>query len=645
MPWREIASGGPVLAISTNLLFVMPSNLLHDSWTVSRLETLLASHPRIPLLPPLGTSAWRRAARKPLVQKLAAPLRVLAEKEWTVPLPRLTDELYADFRKTGNRLRFEKLYFERRRRLARAAVSLLLATSDDPWREHLLRSLAAKWEGVLDEVSWALPAHVNWHNGDLGGKEPLQIDLFAAETANLMAELLDLFGAIVPTALRERARARLHAGIFRNFIDRHATFHWTRATHNWNAVCHQGIVGAALSQLDDPKLLARILMHARRALPRFLGGFARDGGCSEGIGYWCYGFGWFTRFNEQLETRTRGTLSLSADDARVNRIARFGPAMALADGKWVNFSDNGAEGTPPASLFAYLGRRLDDASCLAASREGFRLLARKGLDLHAERCDLFALGRLFLDSPARPPAGKATLPPDLLLRDLQVAVARGRDRKDHLWEFAAKAGHNAEHHNHNDCGSWLLNVDGIRLVAEIGAPEYVKDFFSPKRYEFLSARTLGHSLPILNGREQEEGRTFSSRIVACRLGAARTEIRIDATRAYPRKAGCRRFVRAFTFDKKAGRLAIRDDFSLAPPFRVESGLISLLPIRIAKGSATIDAGRFALDIRPDPGSCFDRVETHPFRTHEGEDAVAYRLVAIPMEPAAKTSIGMTFSLG
>jgi hypothetical protein len=42
----------------------------------------------------------------------------------------------------------------------------------------------------------------------------------------------------------------------------------------------------------------------------------------------------------------------------------------------------------------------------------------------------------------------------------------------------------------------LLNIDGKPVVVEIGAPEYVRDLFGKKRYEFLAARTTRR----LNGR-------------------------------------------------------------------------------------------------------------------------------------------------
>jgi hypothetical protein len=286
----------------------MTQNLFRDVSSLLELETILKRHPRKPLLPSIGSDAWQRAQRNSIVVALAKPLREQALDECIRPLPLLTDELYASFRATGRRVQFENVYFERRRQLARAAVTLLLAEPNDPQRAALTASILEKFTGIFEEVSWAVAAHVNWHNEDVSGKEPMQIDLFCAETANLMAEMLDLFGDIIPAELQSRVRERLRTHVWENYVQKIDGFHWTKVTHNWNAVCHQGVIGSALSQLDDAGLLAQMLWQARRSLPLFLGGFTDDGGCTEGIGYWSYGFGWFSILNEQLETRTDGEL-------------------------------------------------------------------------------------------------------------------------------------------------------------------------------------------------------------------------------------------------------------------------------------------------------------------------------------------------
>ncbi len=97
---------------------------------------------------------------------------------------------------------------------------------------------------------------------------------------------------------------------------------------NWNAICHEGVVGSALTIERDHYLVARMLMFMKRYLPIYLSGYGNDGGCSEGPAYWQLGFGWLCALNEQLEIRTNGKLSRSHRGRR-RRSARW-PATARA---------------------------------------------------------------------------------------------------------------------------------------------------------------------------------------------------------------------------------------------------------------------------------------------------------------------------
>lgn len=605
----------------------MTKNLLRDDWTAGQIEAILAEAPRRPLLPPLGSNEWRRVARNPHVAPLVMALRKRSEVESEMPLPELTDDLYAHFHRTGVRLPFEKIYFERRRQLARAAMALLLGDEAAPGREQFQQSMIGKLTGIFEEVSWTLPAHVRTENPT--GKDPLRIDLFCAETANLMAEMLDLFGAILPADLQGRIRERLQRNVFENYLTRHREMEWTQAGMNWNAVCHQGVIGAALSQLEDPAKLAEMLMLARGYLPIFLQGFTPDGGCSEGPAYWGYGFGWFTVLNEQLETRTKGRLSLMEADDHVRAIARFGPLTSLPNQKLVNFSDGAPEGILNPALLRYLGDRLGDPLYPRVSAENYHYLTQTGIDLDMQRSDLFYLARLFLRWPERMNNVVAE-PEDIFFPNLGVLVAHGKDRQGHRWDFAAKGGNNAEHHNHNDCGSYLLNIDGERLVAEIGAPEYVADFFSARRYEFLASRTLGHSLPIINGVEQAAGESYKSDLLHHHLADDRAELRLDLTSCYPSAALCRKFIRTFMFDKLNGRLSVMDNFELIEANSLETAVITIHPVGLLPDHLVIRSGGCEWMLRPEAATVLDRVEKHFYQNHRtGAPTWVHRIVWKP----------------
>ncbi len=618
-------------------------NLLHATPSGSELAAMLAATAGRPALPPFGDPAWSTAAANLVVASWLAPLTALANTEADDPLPPLTDALYADFFKTGERLPFEKVYFDRRRRLGRAAIAVLLG--DHATRTRLLPSFLRKLGEIMDESSWTIPAHV-WTEPT--GKNPLHIDLFAAETANNYADLLVVFSSVIPADLAQRIRSRLRAQFFENYADREPPFHWTQLPMNWNAVCHQGVLGAALAIETDHALVARMLARAARCLPVFLTGFGDDGSTSEGPGYWSYGFGWFSELNAQLEHRTRGQLSLFEGDPKVARIAHFAPLMTFSEGHLVNFSDGGRTGRLSPSLLTYLGDRLASPLLSAQGAAVYRNQLHDGVDLHILRRDFFYFSRLALRTPAANVVEAAAEPvqPDTYFKDYGAVVARGRDACGHLWEFAAKAGHNAEHHNHNDCGSWLLNLDGAPALVEIGAPEYTRAFFSDEtRYLNIAARSLGHSVPLVNGHEQAVGRDFAATVLVADLRPDRVEFTVDLTRCYPAAAGCKKLHRVCVFEKTAGRIEITDTCELDAPGAFESMLICSAPVTRDGADALIAMPKATLRITPAAGSVLTAVETCPYRGPLGTDEHVHRLRFSPAHlPSASGRVGYTVTV-
>ena len=584
----------------------MTHNLLRTPLSRRELARLFSGSAARPHpLPPRGSPLWRAAFANPLLAPLREKLLARADAESGSPLPPLTDALYRDYARTGIRRRFEEVYFERRRRLARAAIALLAAEEKD--RRRRSRTFLACLKGVFAEVSWALPAHVS----SATGRDRRCIDLFAAETANLFAECLAVFGAVIPAELSRRIRRRLHHDIFLNYRDHAASFWWTTNTSNWNAVCHQGVLGAALTARVEPSLLADLLHTARPLLARYLEGFGPDGACSEGPAYWEYGFGWFSILNEQLEAASGGRLSLFTGLPACRRIARYGPAASLENSYSVNFSDCRPGLLLRPSLLRYLGRRLRLPDCLRQGNENYRLLVGQEADLDAERSDLLYWLRLFLHAPRAatppsPPAGDAWFP------DLEVWIVRGTDAAGHSWAAAAKGGHNAEHHNHNDNGSFLLHVDGEPMLDEIGRADYTRDYFGPQRYDLLATRTRGHSLPLPEGVEQREGKEFRAVVRRAETGAGTVRFEADLAPSYPPEARCRSLVRRVTLRKRKGEFVVDDRIRLREPGTVESGFITTAQARIVSPRvAVLRRGAVSLSLVCGPNSAWSRVERHP----------------------------------
>ncbi len=596
-------------------------NLLREPIAESELRALFAGCPPVPLLPPLADARWQECAQKPVTQTLLAAIlpRALSEKE--EPLPQLTDELASEFHRSGKRMPFEKVYFERRRRLARSVFCALLAPTSSHWIPAVLRD----WDDIFSEESWCLSSHVTISTG----RDPFVIDLFAAETANLMGELLQLF----PQAGDERRaaiRARLRDQFFLNYLDHPEKCAWISWTNNWNAVCHQGILGAALAVEDDADLLARLFHRGATHLQAFRAGFTPDGGCTEGPGYWGYGFTWFAVLNEQLETRTRGALSLFEGDPLIERVAQFGRRTLLSAHRVANFADGDAHDLPRASLLAYVGERLGDEGNRWQARTQFAALAQKAPPLDELRMDTFFLLRTVLHAPQHLEDAPDTWLKNAFLPDLSWWISHGQDSAGTRWALAAKGGHNGEHHNHNDCGSFILLLNGQPVIDEIGASEYVRDFFSAKRYGFLATRTLGHSLPIINGFEQREGEEFAARGVKAEFGPDVDEFSIDLTACYPAGARIGRFTRTFRLQREPFKLELLDEFERdVEEGNIEGALVTHGEWEQKEDGLSIRAGEEVLSVQT-VGGIFVRAETPVYADkHTGAPIAISRLVFAP----------------
>lgn len=566
------------------------------------------------LLPPWGDPAWQRAAQTTYGRSLTLRLADLAGNDLNQPLPALSQELYGQVHATGERLPFERVYQERRRRLARAAVRLLVepiepcqSTPRGVWWAQLLAAV----QELLAEPSWAWPAHVS----DPSGIDPTVIDLFAAETANLCGELVSLFGTWLPRGWVAAMRQRVLVGMVKPFLANPSSFWWTKKPTNWNSVCHQGLVGAALALDLEPEVVQQLLDVSEKHLQVFLNGFSAGGSCLEGITYWSYGFGWFVLLNEQLECWSRGDRSLiRGQEERIRAIARFGPAMLLKGGQQVNFADSRLDSPPRASLLMLLGRRLQLPECTEAGVRLYRQILDRRFDVQHQRCDLFYLTRMLLEAPTAESLAHVEESDayDWIDADAGLVVVRRFDGQGRCWELAVKGGNNDEPHNHNDCGSFLLNVEGQRLAIELGAPEYNADTFGPKRYLLLATRSSGHSVPSVNGQEQAFGRSYAAELLDIQAGSKLVRIQLDLTKAYPASAGHQRLIRQFTLDCAAACLTVEDELLSDDGCALESVLL------------TTSDDLETLGLKALPGSELMGKELLRFRDNRGEEVSAWR---------------------
>ena len=147
------------------------------------------------------------------------------------------------------------------------------------------------------------------------------------------------------------------------------------------------------------------------------------------------------------------------------------------------------------------------------------------------------------------PAGPGAIlhPEDVWLKDLQVRVVRRGNVT-----LACKGGVNEGSHNHNDCGGFMIYMDGMPLAVDAGNMTYTGATFSEERYSLWNIRSRYHSVPQIGEYEQVNGWDHGARDVR----GTSDGIELDLAPAYPKAAGvvcCKR-----TLSCDGGGVTLRD---------------------------------------------------------------------------------------
>lgn len=455
-----------------------------------------------------------------------------AEAMLSEPIPDCTDELYLLTKKTGDRRRYEKPYF-RRPHILWSLTDAARATGDERYLKRVLELI----ETICSERCWTMPAHdlrLTNFDGTL-----LTIDLGAAQRAHALARTLAQLGDRIPSAVRAQAMSELERRIFslyratsRDTSDprayaKHGNW-WFFDRSNWCAVCHCCVVRAALAVLADRKDRAAFIEAADRAMPSFLSGFLPDGYCTEGMGYWNYGYGHFLELALAVRKATGGFVDFT-------RLPRAKEAMGYA-----------------------FGYTLDGRSCPVFADGGGGCAAKRCLDIGCEIWPEFNAMR------------KGPLPSRTLFSDAQVYIGRAK-----RIAFGVKGGTNAELHNHNDLGSWTLLLDGREVAGDPGAEVYTARTFSKDRYVADVLNSYGHPVPRVGGELQLTGGEARAEIVRRDFANDRDIFAIDISSAYPATRGkSRALVREVVFDRSTESVTITDRLKLASPVAFESAVVS-----------------------------------------------------------------------
>jgi hypothetical protein len=550
-----------------------------DELAAALLPLLVAGEASLPVPPANHREVWAAGSDTSSAADPVALRDILARATddlatpWPVPLASAAARVHRD----GNRDEWETIVFARQRRLSRAAVAAAV-TLDNDWIDEVANGIIL----LCEQSSWCWPAHddtLNTHGAILATVTDPFLDLGAGEVAGQLAWIDHLLGSQLDArypGLRQRIRHEVHTRVIEPFV-RRRDWHWLGLdgdVHNWNPWIHGNVLVAALRLMDDPANVsdrAHVVALVLEGLDRYITSLPADGAIDEGYAYWWNGACRALEALDILAFATDGALDATASIEALRETVAFPHRMHLGADWYLNLADGQAR--PPrdqpwhslhraalrvgdTAAQAHAASHRDPDRAAATESEGLGRLLRGITDPH------------WLSATAATPAAIPPMPRDVWLPSTQVLIARETDGSPDGLSLAAKGGHNAEHHNHNDVGSVIVAVDGVPVIVDAGRPTYTLATFSDDRYSIWTMQSSWHNVPHIRGVAQVAGPESHATDVQVDVTADVSALSLELGTAYsaPGLTSWRRTsqLRRSTDARTSARVEITDSWHLDP---------------------------------------------------------------------------------
>ena len=496
--------------------------------------------------------------------------------------------------RSGNRSNYDALNTRQREKLATLVFAEVFENQG-----RFLDEIADGIWAICEQTYWGSTAHLGMQRAGTGlpdVTEPI-VDLFAAETGALLAWTDYLLGDRldkVSPLLRKRIRAEVDRRVLTPALQRD-DFWWMgfgerKNINNWNPWINSNWLAAVLLLEADPPRRTGSVYKIMRSLDNFINIYPDDGASDEGPGYW--GRAGASLFDNQLlRSATNGTIDIYRAPL-VRSMGQYIYRVYINDQYFIPMGDASAKLTPDAELVYQYGKRIGDP---VMQGFGALLAQRRGPYRPGSSSPGRILPALFVAREIATAQAAEPLLGSVWLADLQLMAARSTPNSGVGLYVAAWGGHNAQSHNHNDVGNFIVYGDGKPVLIDLGVETYSAKTFSSQRYEIWTMQSAYHNLPTINGVLQAAGREFQAKNLSFNETANRVTFSADIASAYPAAAAVQRWQRRVTLDRKAPALELEDKYELKQwkePVRLN--LMTPLSVDTSKPGAVHLGGRYVL---------------------------------------------------
>lgn len=493
-----------------------------------------------------------------------------AEKIKTEGWPLLNMSLWHDFYKNGNRVNFENNYFNRRNILTILVLSECMENSG--------KYLEAITDGIFmicEESGWQLPAHNSYIRDTPqlpypNSSKPI-FDLFAGETANLLSltylllkNQLDKDSPLIC----ERIMNELNFRIIQPYLNEH--FWWMgnedEPMCNWTPWCTQNVLLTSFILPFSQEVRHKVLEKSLYSLDCFVKDYGHDGCCNEGAEYYRHAGLTFYNAIEIINSVTGGLLKEVYSLEKIKNIAEYILNMNIPHSEYFfNFADCSPKAGKSGAREFLFGKAVHSALLcnFAAEQWAASSVEEKIFSLSAGKLSqsnlYYILQSVFADKEIDAYKKEKAL-------SLQEENGSLQDRVIYyestgvfivhsgIYSVASKAGSNADSHNHNDTGSFIIYKNGQPFIIDVGVENYTQKTFSPERYEIWTMQSAYHNLPTLNNVMQKDGREFRAE----NTGISGKTISMNIEKAYPAESQIEFYRRKISTEKTG--VTVTDNF-------------------------------------------------------------------------------------
>jgi hypothetical protein len=304
------------------------------------------------------------------------------------------------------------------------------------------------------------------------------------------------------------------------------------------------------------------LHHAMVLLDNYLNWLGEDGAVDEGPSYWSGAIGRLFDGLSILESASGGKLTIYQAPV-VRQAAAYIYKVHIADEYFINTADASPFINADGLLLFRIGRSLEDKTMTDFGAWVFHHLnAKEKNPVAKDFAKTRRIWNLMAIRDCERAPGILPVMPEVWFESTQLMASR----TPRGLFVATHGGHNAESHNHNDVGDFIVYAGGKPVIIDAGVGTYTaKTFNKDTRYTLWYNNSAHHNVPTINGVMQQAGAEYKARDVHYTVSKTGAQLAMDIAAAYPAEAGVQTWKRTVALSKKTNTVTVTDAYALKEP--------------------------------------------------------------------------------